>query len=45
MRFVYRELIAAVSPRIGLAQTLQRWAEISQGLADHPRRRQRQSLS
>ena len=45
MRYVYRELISAVSPRIGLARLLERWEEISRDLSESPRQRKRQSLS
>ena len=45
MRFLYRELISAVSPRVGLAKVLERWGEISRELCDNPRQRTRQTLS
>jgi hypothetical protein len=42
---MYRELITAVSPRIGSAAVFARWPEIRERLAETPRRRKRQSLS
>jgi hypothetical protein len=45
MRYLYRELISAVSPRIGLAQVLEQWREISRDLCEPRRQRKRQLLS
>jgi hypothetical protein len=44
-RFLYRELITAISPRCGLAAALDRWSDITRGLAETPRKRKRQALS
>lgn len=44
VRFLYRELMTAISPRCGLAAALNRWADISRRLAEPPRRRKRQAL-
>lgn len=45
MLFLYRELISAVYPRLGLSNTMDRWPEIVRQLADTPRKRARHILS
>jgi hypothetical protein len=45
VHFLYRELVEAIVPPIGLANVLQRWKDITRKLADSPRKRIRQSLS
>jgi hypothetical protein len=42
---MYRELVTAILPPLGLAKVLQRWEDITRHLADSPRKRTRQSLS
>jgi hypothetical protein len=42
---MYRELVAAIVPAAGLTKIMHRWKEITQSLADAPRKRGRQSLS
>jgi hypothetical protein len=44
MCFLYRELCSAISPRLGLAQSLERWPQVARGLAETPRKRRRQAL-
>jgi hypothetical protein len=45
VHFMYRELVAAIVPPLGLARVIQRWNAIARNLADSPRKRRRQSLS
>jgi hypothetical protein len=45
VRFLYRELVAAIVPPLGLANIMKRWKDIARNLADSPRKRTRQSLS
>ena len=45
IRFLYRELVAAIVPPLGLKKVMQRWKDITRKLADSPRKRTRQSLS
>jgi hypothetical protein len=45
VRFLYRELVAAIVPRFGLAKVIRRRKDIARDLADSPRKRRRQSLS
>ena len=45
VQFLYRELVAAIVPPLGLAKVKQRWNDIAHHLADSPRKRTRQSLS
>jgi hypothetical protein len=45
MLFLYRELVSAISPRLGLSGTLDRWPDITRQLADTPRKRRRHILS
>ena len=42
---MYRELVGAIVPPLGLAKVLQRWKDIAHNLADSPRKRTRQALS
>jgi hypothetical protein len=42
---LHRELIAAVTPRLGLRKTMGEWQAIARALADAPRRRKRRLLS
>jgi hypothetical protein len=44
VHFLYRELVAAIVPPLGLARVIQRWNDIARHLADSPRKRRRQSL-
>ena len=39
--FLFRELVAALLPRLGLAKTLERWSAIVRALAEPPRQRER----
>ena len=45
VHFLYRELVFAIVPRLGLAKVIERWEGITRSLADSPRERRRQSLS
>jgi hypothetical protein len=45
VRFLHRELVAAIVPPLGLAKVKQRWKDIARTLAESPRKRTRQSLS
>ena len=45
VRFLYRELVAAIVPPLGLARVMERWKDIAHDLADSTRKRKRQSLS
>ena len=42
MCFVYRELCAAIVPHVGLSHVLTHWPDIARGLAESPRKRDRQ---
>jgi hypothetical protein len=41
---MFRELCGAILPRLGLSATLRAWNQISERLAEAPRKRMRQSL-
>ena len=45
MRFVYRELCAAIVPHVGLSYVLTHWPDIAHGLAESPRKRGRQEAA
>lgn len=45
VHFLYRELVAAIVPPLGLTKVIQRWKDIARNLADSPSKRRRQSLS
>ena len=44
VRFLYRELVIAIVPPLGLASIMKRWKDITRNLADSPRKRTRQRL-
>ena len=43
-QFLLREIVASISPRLGLAATLRAWSSIARGLCEPPRKRKRQLL-
>lgn len=45
VRFPYRELVMALTPRCGLAAVLAKWDVVAKRLADTKRKRRRQALS
>jgi hypothetical protein len=45
VHFLYRELVVAIVPPLGLAKVIQRSEDIARNLTDSPRKRPRQSLS
>jgi len=45
VEYLRREIIAALSPRIGVMESILGWQKIAKALAETPRKRRRQILS